>query len=125
CSTRFSVTVCCRCQQPCRQSIYSVTYSPAKWPSLSLQIQLGSCNGTNAECNKHYKENGAMVEVFYEQLNFEMLTESEAYGFVNLLADFGGQLGLWCGISFLTCCEFVFLFLETTYMSAQHNWALY
>ncbi|VDM64572.1 unnamed protein product [Angiostrongylus costaricensis] len=66
-----------------------------------------------------------MVEVFYEQLNFEMLTESEAYGFVNLLADFGGQLGLWCGISFLTCCEFVFLFLETTYMSAQHNWALY
>lgn len=115
----------CRCQQPCRQSIYSVTYSPAKWPSLSLQIQLGSCNGTNAECNKHYKENGAMVEVFYEQLNFEMLTESEAYGFVNLLADFGGQLGLWCGISFLTCCEFVFLFLETTYMSAEHNWALY
>ncbi|KAK6765984.1 hypothetical protein RB195_025725 [Necator americanus] len=114
-----------RCQQPCRQSIYSVTYSPAKWPSLSLQIQLGSCNGTNAECNKHYKENGAMVEVFYEQLNFEMLTESEAYGFVNLLADFGGQLGLWCGVSFLTCCEFVFLFLETTYMSAQHNWALY
>ncbi|KJH52915.1 degenerin [Dictyocaulus viviparus] len=109
----------------CRQSIYSVTYSPAKWPSLSLQIQLGSCNGTNAECNKHYKENGAMVEVFYEQLNFEMLTESEAYGFVNLLADFGGQLGLWCGISFLTCCEFVFLFFETTYMSAQHNWALY
>uniref|UniRef100_A0A183G2S3 Degenerin n=1 Tax=Heligmosomoides polygyrus TaxID=6339 RepID=A0A183G2S3_HELPZ len=45
--------------------------------------------------------------------------------FVNLLADFGGQLGLWCGISFLTCCEFVFLFLETTYMSAEHNWALY
>ncbi|VDM78819.1 unnamed protein product [Strongylus vulgaris] len=26
------------------------------------------------------RENGAMVEVFYEQLNFEMLTESEAYG---------------------------------------------
>nr|AAC47264.1 MEC-4 [Caenorhabditis briggsae] len=115
----------CRCQQPCGQSIYSVTYSPAKWPSLSLQIQLGSCNGTAVECNKHYKENGAMVEVFYEQLNFEMLTESEAYGFVNLLADFGGQLGLWCGISFLTCCEFVFLFLETAYMSAEHNYSLY
>ncbi|TMS36269.1 hypothetical protein L596_003474 [Steinernema carpocapsae] len=115
----------CRCQQPCSQAIYTVTYSPAKWPSQSLKIQLGSCNGTNEECNKHYKENGAMVEVFYEQLNFEMLTESEAYGFVNLLADFGGQLGLWCGISFLTCCEFLFLFVETTYMSAEHNWLLY
>ncbi|KHN88487.1 Degenerin mec-4 [Toxocara canis] len=115
----------CRCQQPCKQSIYSVTYSPAKWPSQSLQIQLGSCNGTPAECNKHYKENGAMIEVFYEQLNFEMLTESEAYGLVNLLADFGGQLGLWCGISFLTCCEFVFLFCETAYMSAEHNYLLW
>ncbi len=26
------------------------------------------------------RENGAMVEVFYEQLNFETLKESEAYG---------------------------------------------
>lgn len=31
-----------------------------------------------------YRENGAMIEVFYEQLNYEMLTESEAYG-VSLL----------------------------------------
>ncbi|KAE9550741.1 hypothetical protein FO519_006042 [Halicephalobus sp. NKZ332] len=115
----------CRCQQPCRQSIYTVTYSPAKWPSQSLKVQLGSCNGTSTECTQHYKENGAMVEVFYEQLNFEMLTESEAYGLVNLLADFGGQLGLWCGISFITCCEFFFLFVETVYMSAQHNYMLY
>lgn len=44
---------------------------------------------------------------------------------VNLLADFGGQLGLWCGISFLTCCEFVFLFCETAYMSAEHNYLLW
>ena len=26
---------------------------------------------------------------------------------VNLVADIGGQLGLWIGISVLTCCEFV------------------
>uniref|UniRef100_A0A914X6W9 Uncharacterized protein n=1 Tax=Plectus sambesii TaxID=2011161 RepID=A0A914X6W9_9BILA len=126
----------CRCQQPCHQSIYSVTYSAAKWPSQSLQIQLGACEGTPEHCNKHYKDNGAMVEVFYEQLNFEMLRESEAYGvsfclmqgeagWVNLLADFGGQLGLWCGISFLTCFEFIFLFVETAWMSGRHNYAIW
>uniref|UniRef100_A0A0K0FB83 Amiloride-sensitive sodium channel n=1 Tax=Strongyloides venezuelensis TaxID=75913 RepID=A0A0K0FB83_STRVS len=112
----------CRCQQPCKQSIYSVTYSAAKWPSLSLQIQLGACNGTNEECNKHYKENGAMVEVFYEQLNYEMLTESEAYGFVNLLADFGGQLGLWCGVSFLTCFEILDFLFHTICLIVRHNY---
>lgn len=26
---------------------------------------------------------------------------------VNLLADIGGQLGLWIGVSVLTCCEFL------------------
>uniref|UniRef100_A0A914XHQ6 Uncharacterized protein n=1 Tax=Plectus sambesii TaxID=2011161 RepID=A0A914XHQ6_9BILA len=54
-----------------------------------------------------------------------MLRESEAYGWVNLLADFGGQLGLWCGISFLTCFEFIFLFVETAWMSGRHNYAIW
>ena len=30
---------------------------------------------------------------------------------VNLLADIGGQLGLWIGISALTCCEVLELVL--------------
>lgn len=30
---------------------------------------------------------------------------------VNLVADIGGQLGLWIGISVLTCCEFLELIL--------------
>jgi hypothetical protein len=38
-----------------------------------------------------------MVEIFFEQLTVEYLRESEAYGWVNLIADFGGHLGLWMG----------------------------
>lgn len=45
--------------------------------------------------------------------------------FVNLLADFGGQLGLWCGISFLTCCEFAFFFAETAYLTGEHKYEMY
>lgn len=30
---------------------------------------------------------------------------------VNLVADIGGQLGLWIGISVLTCCELLELIL--------------
>ncbi|VDO34392.1 unnamed protein product [Brugia timori] len=107
----------CRCQQPCKQSIYSVTYSPAKWPSHSLNVQLGICNGTAAECNRHY--NSAFIPCCGNSVPIIICQ------FVNLLADFGGQLGLWCGISFLTCCEFIFLLCETAYMSAQYNYILW
>nr|CDJ93660.1 Na+ channel domain containing protein [Haemonchus contortus] len=63
-----------------------------------------------------------MLEVFYEALNFETLTESEAYGVVKMLADFGGQLGLWSGVSFMTICEFVCLFCELLYMMFSHHY---
>uniref|UniRef100_A0A0M3HPY9 Amiloride-sensitive sodium channel n=1 Tax=Ascaris lumbricoides TaxID=6252 RepID=A0A0M3HPY9_ASCLU len=115
----------CRCQQPCSQSVYTVSYSAGLWPSRSLNISIGNCNDEPDICNEHYQENGAMVEVFYETLNFEMLTESEAYGVVKMLSDFGGQLGLWSGVSFITCCEFVFLLFETVYMVFDHHYRKY
>jgi hypothetical protein len=32
------------------------------------------------QCLARYREEGAMIEVYYEQLNYESLLESEAYG---------------------------------------------
>uniref|UniRef100_A0A1I7XUZ3 Amiloride-sensitive sodium channel n=1 Tax=Heterorhabditis bacteriophora TaxID=37862 RepID=A0A1I7XUZ3_HETBA len=122
-----------RCQQPCNQTVYTISYSEAIWPSQSLNITLGTCEKEPEECNEQYQfvfanallENAAMLEVFYEALNFEMLTESEAYGVVKMLADFGGQLGLWCGVSFMTCCEFVCLVCELLYMIIMHHYKKY
>lgn len=42
-----------------------------------------------------------MIEVFYEELNYETLTESAAYTVPSLMADLGGVIGLWIGISFV------------------------
>ncbi|CAI5455861.1 unnamed protein product [Caenorhabditis angaria] len=111
----------CRCQQPCNQTIYTISYSEANWPSQALNITLGHCEKTAEECNEEYQENAAMLEVFYEALNFEVLTESEAYGIVKMMADFGGHLGLWSGVSVMTCCEFVCLALELLYMAVAHH----
>ncbi|CAJ0601742.1 unnamed protein product [Cylicocyclus nassatus] len=115
----------CRCQQPCNQTIYTMSYSEAIWPSQSLNISLGTCEKEPEVCNEEYQENAAMLEVFYEALNFETLSESEAYGVVKMLADFGGQLGLWSGVSFMTCCEFVCLGCELLYMIVMHHWKKY
>ncbi|KAK6036343.1 hypothetical protein COOONC_26152 [Cooperia oncophora] len=109
---------------------YQVTFSASRWPSLEADIlhkfqifmlQLFHCeNMTAEECQDYYRLNAAMVEVFYETLNHEVIQESEAYGFVNLVADFGGHLGLWLGrtsacipFSVITMIEVIVLLVET------------
>uniref|UniRef100_A0A8R1XSI2 Degenerin deg-1 n=2 Tax=Onchocerca TaxID=6281 RepID=A0A8R1XSI2_ONCVO len=102
----------CQCKQSCEHEIYSVTFSASKWPSGASD--LGNCdpNMSDDECRKFYAKNAAMVEVYYEQLNYELLKESEAYGLVNLLADVGGHLGLWMGFSVITIIECAVLFFD-------------
>lgn len=39
----------------------------------------------------------AMLEIYYEQMSYEKLTEHESYLFVNFISDVGGQAGLWLG----------------------------
>lgn len=96
----------CICNQPCWQKAYGVSFSASRWPADTFIIK--ECTAaTPEECVELYQKNGALLEVYYEQLNYEKLSEKEAYGWVNLIADFGGQLGLWLGISVLTTVEFL------------------
>ncbi|VDN02451.1 unnamed protein product [Thelazia callipaeda] len=102
----------CTCKQSCEHEIYSVTFSASKWPSGATD--LGNCDPSmsDKECELFYSKNAAMVEVYYEQLNYELLKETEAYGLVNLLADVGGHLGLWMGFSVITIIECAVLFID-------------
>lgn len=49
--------------------------------------------------------NAALIEVFYEELNYELLIETPAYPFTQALADFGGLMGLWLGLSVISMLE--------------------
>ncbi|KAL6724844.1 hypothetical protein Aduo_019697 [Ancylostoma duodenale] len=101
----------CECKQRCTEIVHEVTFSASRWPSGATD--LGDCDGmTESECENYYRQNAAMVEVFYEQLNYELLQESEAYGLVNLIADFGGHLGLWLGFSVITVMEVIVLVVD-------------
>ncbi|KAJ1351925.1 pseudouridine synthase deg1 [Parelaphostrongylus tenuis] len=101
----------CKCKQRCREVVHEVTFSTSKWPSGATDLD--DCDGmTESECENYYRHNAAMVEVFYEQLNYELLQESEAYGLVNLIADFGGHLGLWLGFSVITVMEVIVLVFD-------------
>uniref|UniRef100_A0A1I7ZVU1 Degenerin-like protein unc-105 n=1 Tax=Steinernema glaseri TaxID=37863 RepID=A0A1I7ZVU1_9BILA len=114
----------CRCRQPCQQDAYSVSYSASRWPSAPASV--GDCHPglSKVQCFNFYREQGAYIEVYFEQLNYESLLESEAYALPNLLSDFGGQLGLWMGVSVITIMEVGILFGELIYSVVRYPFQL-
>jgi amiloride-sensitive sodium channel len=97
----------CTCHQPCREIGYEVSYSAARWPSGTTKLL--ECDVTDDLCMEKYRKNAAMVQVFYEELNYETLTETPAYTMSSLLADLGGVTGLWIGASIVSLLELVVL----------------
>ena len=54
------------------------------------------------------------VDIFYEELSYEEIEQNVAFGFLSLLSEIGGFLGLLLGASALTVCELVdFIVLAT------------
>ncbi|VDO24334.1 unnamed protein product [Haemonchus placei] len=104
-AVRYPKTIGCKCRQPCSQDVYSVSYSASRWPAVPGDLSGCPEGMAPHHCLSYKREQGAMVEVYYEELNYESLLESEAYGLPNLLSDFGGQLGLWMGVSVITIME--------------------
>ena len=54
------------------------------------------------------------VDIFYPELSYEEIEQNVAFGFLSLLSEIGGFLGLLLGASVLTVCELIdFVTLET------------
>ncbi|PAV61047.1 hypothetical protein WR25_10364 [Diploscapter pachys] len=102
----------CKCHQPCHETNYEVTYSAARWPSGSAKVM--ECKPGEHMCLEKYRVNAAMVQIFYEELNYETLSESEAYSITSVLADIGGMTGLWIGASVISLLELFALFVFAT-----------
>lgn len=60
-----------------REIGYEVSYSAARWPSGTTKLM--ECDIHDDLCMEKYRKNAAMVQVFYEELNYETLVESPAY----------------------------------------------
>lgn len=102
------------CPPPCREEGFKMSTSFAIWPSerfepiyteeLKNKKKLVSKDGS-------HRKNVCKLQVFYEELNLEVITERRSYEVEDFVSDIGGQLGLWIGFSVLTVAEFLELFM--------------
>ncbi|KAI6236051.1 DEgenerin Like [Aphelenchoides besseyi] len=109
----FDIESDCKCPFPCNQSYYQVSMSLAGWPSkayVPTECLNSSMKWSNLnDCRDWYNTNTVLIEIYYERMNREEDIESAGYPLFNLIADVGGQLGLWLGMSVVSIFEFFLL----------------
>ncbi|XP_025110808.1 amiloride-sensitive sodium channel subunit beta-like isoform X2 [Pomacea canaliculata] len=106
----------CTCTKPCSESVYQAMITSRTWPLFDQlkQLETFTCenNPDSPKCN-YSNENFTFdtyelrrssfmrLQVYYERLNYEIVTEKPAYEIEKFLSDIGGTLGLWIGASML------------------------
>ncbi len=115
----------CKCFSPCSDTRYSVTISHANWPAKystedflqgllednpfhkelkahKYYQQLKSSNATEEQIYSWVSDHFLMLNVYARTDMVKVKTEIPMYTLTNLMSSFGGGLGLWVGVSFLT-----------------------
>ena len=94
----------CDCQPACDQTIYRMNTYFQEYPSQVVRQKEIS------EGRPDPRKNLLSVNIYFQEKVFSKSEEMVYYTLVNLIADMGGQLGLFGGFSVLTVVEFLVLF---------------
>ncbi|XP_070532973.1 amiloride-sensitive sodium channel subunit beta-2-like [Ptychodera flava] len=103
----------CDCQQSCSEVTFSKAISQALWPSAPfLPHLLNSIHASNRKTwvihdKESAREDLVRLEVYFEDLSYNFISEEKAYSITQLLSDTGGSLGLYVGLSVITLIEFI------------------
>ncbi|CAH1780635.1 unnamed protein product [Owenia fusiformis] len=101
----------CDCPQACEELVYGTTISGSEWPSNQYSpYLLQKLEGGSPVSD--IKQNLVRVHVYFETLAVHTIEEVPSYTWDNLLADIGGTMGMFIGISICTAFEIVELLME-------------
>ncbi|OAF71573.1 hypothetical protein A3Q56_00676 [Intoshia linei] len=103
---------CTHCESPCDLKTYVLNVFSTIWPSKASEADVLSSLSAKSDLaktiidNTAHGNNLAKVEIYFEELNLELIQEQESYSLANYLSDFGGAMGLYLGISVLSFFEY-------------------
>ncbi|XP_052255006.1 amiloride-sensitive sodium channel subunit beta-like [Dreissena polymorpha] len=113
----------CPCPNPCNETVYVKSVSQRQWPTddyarVLLQgvceMDLEKCKNLRMLINDERALSNSFLRlnIYYEDLNYEMIKEYPEIEWQQFLSDVGGAIGLWIGLSILSLCEVAQLLVE-------------
>ncbi|XP_071950423.1 acid-sensing ion channel 1-like [Antedon mediterranea] len=108
----------CDCPVPCKYTTFDTSVNYASIPNKNVEADLKTLYGSESE---YIKENFILLDVYYEELNFQEYKQNAAMTFSALLSDIGGQLGLFIGASVITFAELGQFFVLKVQSIFQQN----
>lgn len=107
--------VCPKCKMPCTETKYEYKVSMLRFPTSSLaynETSSMSDNKRSSSSSNFYSKNMAVVSFSKEDSNVIIFIEKQAYSLMDLFTYFGGIMGLFMGISFVSMGEIVHLLFD-------------
>mgnify|MGYP001810175082 CR=1 FL=1 len=113
-----------RCPPECHKHVLSVTQSARSYPTPVYYESLKNeplvlkhfGNDSSAITYEALQANMLAVEVFYGDLSYRRITENPQMQLQDLISNFGGTLGLFLGVSFLSFAELLDLLVNSLYI---------
>lgn len=110
----------CDCPLECNSVSYSITTSMADFPNQAYSDYLLNqtkivklFNANNVTLNSdELKRSILEVCIYFDELKYTMIEETEKMSWVDLISNCGGTMGLFIGVSFLSFIELVDLVLQ-------------
>ena len=70
-------------------------------------------------------ESFVSLNIFYDSLSYTQVTETPQMDLIGLMANIGGNLGLFLGVSVFSLCEMVEVLIEIYYIRKETNSILF
>ncbi|ESO89679.1 hypothetical protein LOTGIDRAFT_218777 [Lottia gigantea] len=113
----------CFCDNPCVETRFQYSLSSRQWPSddYTKVLLTALCYFTKS-VTSWSRQNFIKLNIYYEDLNYENITEEEDYETAQFISDVGGTVGLWIGLSILSIFELVELVVRILHFITFFMW---